>query len=232
MDNKKVGAFISERRKVKQLTQQQLADKLGISNKAVSKWETGQGMPDIGIITALAEIFGVTADELLNGEQSSCEKTDKKYENEATTYLVNKCILKFKLAATLSVIPSIIGLIIPYFIWKETKDYSGILFGIWLQICSGGIFTFYYIIARNQIESYNRSSINKIDSVALRNQYLKVCMWLWAILPIALLISVICDLASFGNMIKIVVAIIVYIIVVFVCYKNVFSRKTETKQDV
>lgn len=79
MDNKKVGAFISERRKVKQLTQQQLADKLGISNKAVSKWETGQGMPDISIIPVLGEILGVTVDELLNGEQSSCEKTDKKY---------------------------------------------------------------------------------------------------------------------------------------------------------
>jgi|GEM_PF-4414647 len=232
MDNKKVGAFISERRKIKRLTQQQLADKLDISNKAVSKWETGQSMPDISIMSALGEILGVTVDELLNGEKSSCEKIDKKYENEATTYLVNKCIVKFKLFAVLSVIISIIGLIIPYFIWNETKDYSGILFGIWFQVCSGGIFTFYYIIARNQIDSYNRSSINKIDSTALRNQYLKVCIWLWAILPIVLLISVICDLASFGNMIKIAVSIIVYIIAVFECYKKVFNRKTETKQEV
>lgn len=71
-----------------------------------------------------------------------------------------------------------------------------------------------------------------MDSTALRNTYLKICIWLWAILPIVLIISAICDLADFGNAIKIADSIIVYIIVVFQCYKKAFNEKTETKQEV
>lgn len=67
MDNQKIGAFIAARRKEMGLTQQQLAERLGVTNKAVSKWESGNGIPDISLFTALAEVLGVTADELLRG---------------------------------------------------------------------------------------------------------------------------------------------------------------------
>ena len=70
MDNQKIGAFIAARRKEMGLTQQQLAERLGVTNKAVSKWESGNGIPDISLFTALAEVLGVTADELLRGEPS------------------------------------------------------------------------------------------------------------------------------------------------------------------
>lgn len=69
MENRKIGAFIAERRKTIGLTQQALADRLGLTNKAVSKWETGDGLPDITILPALAENLGVTVDELLAGER-------------------------------------------------------------------------------------------------------------------------------------------------------------------
>ena len=69
MENRKIGAFIAERRKESGLTQQALADRLGLTNKAVSKWETGDGLPDITILPALAENLGVTVDELLAGER-------------------------------------------------------------------------------------------------------------------------------------------------------------------
>ena len=69
MDNRKIGAFIAERRKAIGLTQQMLADRLGLTNKAVSKWETGDGLPDITVLPALAENLGVTVDELLAGER-------------------------------------------------------------------------------------------------------------------------------------------------------------------
>lgn len=82
MDNKKIGQFISERRKDLGLTQQQLAEHLGVSNKAISKWETGEGYPDITIVLELSKALGVTADELLRGEMvqstntPSCIKTE------------------------------------------------------------------------------------------------------------------------------------------------------------
>ncbi|QAA32323.1 helix-turn-helix domain-containing protein [Clostridium manihotivorum] len=69
MDNNKVGTFISVSRKAKNMTQKELAEKLNITDKAVSKWERGIGYPDITIISKLAEILSVTVNELLNGER-------------------------------------------------------------------------------------------------------------------------------------------------------------------
>lgn len=71
MDTHKIGAFIAQLRKEQGLTQQDLADKLGITNKAVSKWERGDGYPDVTLIPRLAEVLAVSADELLQGERIS-----------------------------------------------------------------------------------------------------------------------------------------------------------------
>ncbi len=74
MNNMKIGQFISEKRKALGLTQQELAEKLQITNKAVSKWETGDGMPDIQLLTPLANELGVSVDEILNGEEKQKEE--------------------------------------------------------------------------------------------------------------------------------------------------------------
>ena len=71
MDNVQTGKLIAALRKKQGLTQQQLADKLNLSNKTVSKWESGKGSPDISNLSVLAEALGVSADELLKGETSS-----------------------------------------------------------------------------------------------------------------------------------------------------------------
>ena len=67
MENR-TGQFISERRKAIGLTQKELAERLGVTNKAVSKWETGGGMPDVSMLKKLSEILEVSVDELLAGE--------------------------------------------------------------------------------------------------------------------------------------------------------------------
>lgn len=74
MNNTKIGQFISEKRKTLGLTQQELAEKLQITNKAVSKWETGDGMPDIQLLKPLANELGTTVDEILNGEEKTAEE--------------------------------------------------------------------------------------------------------------------------------------------------------------
>ncbi len=71
MNSEKIGAFIAELRREKGLTQQELAEQLGITNKAVSKWERGDGYPDITLMPVLADALSVTADELLRGERTS-----------------------------------------------------------------------------------------------------------------------------------------------------------------
>ena len=69
MDQIKIGKFIAERRKQKSLTQMQLAEKLGITDKAISKWERGIAMPDTSIMLELCEILGISVNELLSGEK-------------------------------------------------------------------------------------------------------------------------------------------------------------------
>lgn len=76
IDREKFGLFVTELRKEKGFTQQELADRLFVSNKAVSKWERGQSLPDISLLTPLAELFGVTVAELLKGERLTGETLD------------------------------------------------------------------------------------------------------------------------------------------------------------
>ena len=81
MNQGKIGAFISERRKAKGWTQSQLAEKLGITDKAVSKWETGRSMPDLSLFMPLCTLLEITLNELFAGEciseQNLKEKADE-----------------------------------------------------------------------------------------------------------------------------------------------------------
>ncbi len=79
MDNVKTGILIAKKRKEKQLTQKDLADKLGVSNATVSKWETGKGFPDISLIESLASALEISVSEVLSGverEQPESEHTE------------------------------------------------------------------------------------------------------------------------------------------------------------
>ena len=80
MDQIKIGKFIAEQRKKNNLTQMQLAEKLGITDRAVSKWETGKAMPDVAIIPALCGILGITVNDLFTGEVVLMENYNKKME--------------------------------------------------------------------------------------------------------------------------------------------------------
>ena len=83
MDQIKIGKFIAECRKKKNLTQAQLAEKLNITDRAVSKWETGKAMPDSDIMLGLCYILGISVNELLCGE-----KIDTEQKSEQLTELI------------------------------------------------------------------------------------------------------------------------------------------------
>ncbi len=80
MNQKEIGKFISACRKDKGLTQMQLAEMLNITNRAVSKWETGKSCPDVSIMLELCDILGITVNELLSGERIVMEDYQKKAE--------------------------------------------------------------------------------------------------------------------------------------------------------
>ena len=80
MNQVKIGKFIAECRKEKNLTQMQLADKFGITDKAISKWERGIALPDSSIMLELCDILGISVNELLNGEKIDMENNNQKNE--------------------------------------------------------------------------------------------------------------------------------------------------------
>lgn len=84
MNQEKIGKFISECRKGKQITQEQLAEQLGVTSKSVSKWETGNCLPDATKYKTLCEILDITINELFEGERISAET-----EDEAKDYLID-----------------------------------------------------------------------------------------------------------------------------------------------
>ena len=80
MDQIKIGRFIATRRKEVGLTQLELAEKLNISDRAISKWETGKSLPDASIMIELCEILGIGINELFYGEMINMNENDKKYD--------------------------------------------------------------------------------------------------------------------------------------------------------
>ena len=89
MNQLATGKFISQKRKEKSLTQEQLAEKLGVSNKTVSKWETGKCMPDYSVVKTLCDELEITVAELMDGEKSE-EKSVRTYDEEQIMDLLKK----------------------------------------------------------------------------------------------------------------------------------------------
>lgn len=113
MDQVKIGKFISECRKSKNMTQAQLAEKLNITDRAISKWETGKGMPDSSIMLDLCSELGITVNELLSGEMISMDNYNEKLEKnllELKKSDEEKNIILLQLEIALGVISTVIFL--------------------------------------------------------------------------------------------------------------------------
>lgn len=81
MDQKKIGSLLKELRKEKGLTQEQLAEQFQVSNRTVSRWETGSNLPDLDILIEISDFYGIDFRSLLNGERRN-DEMDKKADNE------------------------------------------------------------------------------------------------------------------------------------------------------
>lgn len=80
MDQQKIGAFLKELRKERNITQEQLADEMRVSRRTVSRWETGSNMPDLDILIDISEYYGVDLKDILNGQRKS-EDMDKELKD-------------------------------------------------------------------------------------------------------------------------------------------------------
>ena len=140
MDQVKIGKFIADCRKRVNLTQMQLAEKLGITDRAISKWETGKALPDSSIMLELCSILGITVNDLLSGEVVTMDNYNKNLENNLLEMVKQKEEADKKLLALELVIgilscdvifvPIIIGALLPMEDWlRIVLVFSGIIPG-------------------------------------------------------------------------------------------------------
>ena len=99
MDQTKIGKFIAALRKEQGLTQAQLGEKLGVTNKTISRWENGNYMPDVEMLSLLSKEFGVSMNELIRGERLTAEEFQKAADKNLAAALDNSAFtLKEKIA--------------------------------------------------------------------------------------------------------------------------------------
>ncbi|MBP5579292.1 MAG: helix-turn-helix transcriptional regulator [Ruminococcus sp.] len=143
MDQVKIGKFISQMRKEKGLTQKQLAEELLISDKTVSKWETGKGMPEVSLMLPLCEKLGINVNELLTGERIPDEDYKKKAEENIMDIMrekeesIRKIIIS-AVSAAIAVLASVTIILVAGTLKMETWQRI-LLIAIAVIVMAGGI---------------------------------------------------------------------------------------------
>ena len=146
MEKKTLGSFLTALRKANGMTQKDLADRLNVSDKAVSRWERDENCPDLTLIPVIADIFGVTSDELLRGERKtgdapvSTEKSDRQIR-----YLVDNVTFRYIVGSLIAVVAAIGGLILQICVainvGREPSERvvlaitTALMFGLWIAAC-------------------------------------------------------------------------------------------------
>ncbi len=139
MNQKQIGRYIAEKRRIKNLTQAQLAEQLGISDKTVSKWECGRSMPDYALIQPLCESLDISVSELIEGKNTAL------HERQLMELLRRTQELERQNGILHGVIMLIFGIALqalaPHFVGSPMQDLlSGIILGLSVGILLLGIY--------------------------------------------------------------------------------------------
>ena len=142
MEKKSMGSFLTALRKANGLTQKQLAEQLNVSDKAVSRWERDECAPDLSLIPVLAEIYGVTSDEILRGQRMDPEKlyhgSDRLKAQKQRNRILASTKTRFISRSLITVAVSLMGLILAYiFNFEFSKANTGFLLGCIFSIAAG-----------------------------------------------------------------------------------------------
>lgn len=226
MDSQKIGKFICQLRKEQHLTQAVLAEKLNISNRTVSKWENGDGLPDIAILPYLAKALNVTIDELLNGEKHAKGFSDLKVtEVENKDNIDNIFQITYIIALFFGIFSTILGTVTEiYSIWAFNilfYTHWEIMF-VAVAFCALIACLLVFAIGTTRLGvSYTKKQI--IDKVS------KKAWWLGAItalFPMSFIIRI-ADCSSLHRFVPALsaVLIIIYIITSALLYKKIYTSK-------
>ena len=135
MAKQTIGEFLATLRKANGYTQQEVADRLGISNRTLSGWECDNVLPDILLLPALAELYGVTVDEILAGERK--QKEEVKISNKAERHFLRSRYAQFSMQASLLLTFTIVGIILLFigFAKELNARFVGFNWGLILLCC-------------------------------------------------------------------------------------------------
>ena len=122
MEKKTLGSFLAVLRKAQGMTQKELATRVGVSDKTISHWERDESAPDISVLPILADIFGVTVDELLRGEKTAAsdapDGTLSEKSEKQLRYLMEKNFHKFRLGFWISLSTAFIGTLLAILLYE------------------------------------------------------------------------------------------------------------------
>ena len=177
MEKKTMGSFLAALRKANGMTQQEVADRLNVSNKTVSKWERDEGCPEIMMLPLIAELYSVTVDEILRGERiakgENTEIRDAKSEKQIK-YLIDRATTKFKNLSIISVVLGVASVLLAYTIGDMLYDYKFLWVGLLIALLLASASVIVIAIAVNNLLSgFNDEEI--IDNVILQSSK-KTCV--------------------------------------------------------
>lgn len=196
MDQKKIGAFLKELRKEKQLTQEQLAEILGVTNRSISRWENGVNMPDFDLVIEIANYYDVSIEEILDGERKN-EMIDKEteqmllkvadYESNEKQHFLNRVCGLFMAAILAFILYGVLN-----FTGLDTKDgyeqiatYAlGLVFGALLV---GALYTSGYMAKIQAFKKRVLYKSGKLNNEVQSGKGIKENTVFWTVLSIALL---------------------------------------------
>lgn len=222
MEKKTMGSFMAALRKANGLTQQQVADKLNVSNKTVSKWECDEGYPEITMLPAIAEIYSVTVDELLKGEKHNTDKeelSDNKKSEKQALYLFKVSSDKYYTLSSVSLIICACGLFISLFL---SHTAIGIIFSLILIGASAILEIVAFMNYKNVIFDYDTPVSDDIKQKSLK----KTTIFLISVFAFNLfsLLTIIINLYS-GLFIPCILSIAFIIFVISVFVYNTIAKK-------
>ncbi|MBQ8210757.1 MAG: helix-turn-helix transcriptional regulator [Clostridia bacterium] len=166
MEKKTMGAFLAALRKAHGYTQQEVADKLNISNKTVSKWERDEGCPEIMMLPAIAELYDVTVDEILRGERiikAENEQLNEEKTEKRAKYLFDKALSRFTNLSFISIALGVLASILAYLTCILSNTYATQTICVLLTLLMTCASLIIQVVAFNNFKTNFNTEDNIID---------------------------------------------------------------------
>ncbi len=206
MEKKSMGSFLAALRKANGMTQQEVADKLNVSNKTVSKWERDEGCPEIMMLPAISELYSVTVDEILRGEritkEENTEEKDTKNEKQIK-YLIERATTRFKNFSIISVVLGVAAVLLAFTIGDMIYDFKFLWVGLLIALLLASASVIVIAIAVNNLLSgLNDEEIvnNDILQETKKNciKYISIIIFLTILVFCGIILNVVYSGVSFG----------------------------------